>query len=202
VVRDGLVAILKTQPDFEVVGEAATGQETVALCLALHPEVLLLDLEMPGMDGVQVLVKVRQQFPGIQAIVLTAFDTDERILGALKAGARGYLLKGVSRQEIFHAIRIVSQGGSLLQPVVTSHLLEHIQAGEEVRPPIVPLTERERQVLQLVSQGQSNKLIGYALSITERTVKFHMSVILRKLDAANRAEAVQKAINLDLINRM
>ncbi len=199
VVRDGLVAILNTQADFKVIGETATGKETVALTLELHPDVLLLDLEMPDMDGVTALENIRQQLPDIRVIVLTAFDTDDRIMSALKSGARGYLLKGVSRQEIFQAIRTVSLGGSLLQPVVTSRLLDHIQSGEAALAFQEALTGREREILRLVAQGQSNKQIGVALSITERTVKFHVSAILRKLNAANRAEAVQKALTLGLI---
>jgi DNA-binding NarL/FixJ family response regulator len=199
VVRDGLVAILGTQPDFQVIGEASTGKETVTRTLELHPDVLLLDLEMPGMDGVQALIDIRQQFPNIQAIVLTAFDTDERILSALKSGARGYLLKGAPRQEIFQAIRTVNQGGSLLQPVVTSRLLEHIRSEEDTPVTMEPLTEREREILELIANGQSNKQIGAALAITERTVKFHVSIILRKLNAANRAEAVQKALTLKIL---
>jgi len=199
VVRDGLVAMLSTQGDFQVIGEAATGRETVSRALELRPDVLLLDLEMPDMDGVHALEEIRRQFPGIQVIVLTAFDTDERILSALKSGASGYLLKGVPRQEIFHAIRTVSQGGSLLQPVVTTRLLEHIRSAEEAQAPIDPLTEREREILQLVAKGGSNKQIAVALAITERTVKFHVSAILRKLNAANRAEAVQKALTSSLI---
>lgn len=199
VVRDGLVAILGTQPDFQVIGEAATGKETVTRTLELHPDVLLLDLEMPEMDGVQAMMDIRQKYPEIQAIVLTAFDTDERILSALKSGARGYLLKGAPRQEIFRAIRTVSQGGSLLQPVITSRLLEHIRSEEDAAVPMEQLTEREREILELVAKGQSNKQIGAALAITERTVKFHVSVILRKLNAANRAEAVQKALTLKIL---
>jgi len=199
VVRDGLVAMLSTQGDFQVIGEAATGRETVSRALELRPDVLLLDLEMPDMDGVHALEEIRRQIPGIQVIVLTAFDTDERILSALKSGASGYLLKGVPRQEIFHAIRTVSQGGSLLQPVVTTRLLEHIRSAEEAQAPIDPLTEREREILQLVAKGGSNKQIAVALAITERTVKFHVSAILRKLNAANRAEAVQKALTSSLI---
>jgi DNA-binding NarL/FixJ family response regulator len=199
VVRDGLFAMLSTQSDFLVVGEAASGRETVARTLALRPGVLLLDLEMPDMDGVEALEEIRRGFPEIQAIVLTAFDTDERILSALKSGARGYLLKGAPRQEIFQAIRAVSQGGSLLQPVVTTRLLAHIRSSGESLASLSALTGREREVLQQVARGSSNKQIAIALSISERTVKFHVSAILRKLNAANRAEAVQKALTSNLI---
>jgi DNA-binding NarL/FixJ family response regulator len=199
VVRDGLAAMLATQADFQVVGEAGTGRETVRQALDLRPDVLLLDLEMPDLDGARALEEIRAQFPEIQALVLTAFDTDERILSALKSGARGYLLKGAPRQEIFRAIRAVSQGGSLLEPVVTTRLLEHIRSAEGEGEILTPLTGREREVLEQVARGYSNKQIALALSISERTVKFHVSGILRKLNAANRAEAVQKALTSNLI---
>jgi DNA-binding NarL/FixJ family response regulator len=199
VVRDGLKAILRTQADFQVIGEAVTGEETVSRFLELRPDVLLIDLEMPVLDGAQALEKIHKTLPDIKAIVLTAFDTDERILSALKSGARGYLLKGASRQEIFQAIRSVSRGESLLQPFVTTRVLDLIRSGEISQPAAETLTLREREILQLVSQGQTNKQISYATHITERTVKFHVSVILRKLDASNRAEAVQKALNSGLI---
>jgi DNA-binding NarL/FixJ family response regulator len=199
VVRDGLAAMLATQADFQVVGEAGSGRETVRRALDLRPDVLLLDLEMPDLDGARALEEIRGQFPEIQALVLTAFDTDERILSALKSGARGYLLKGAPRQEIFRAIRAVSQGGSLLEPVVTTRLLEHIRSTEGEGEILTPLTGREREVLEQVARGYSNKQIALALSISERTVKFHVSGILRKLNAANRAEAVQKALTSNLI---
>ena len=172
VVREGLAAILSTQADFEIVGEAGNGQQAIAQALALRPDVLLLDLEMPDMDGVQALVKIRQQLPELPVIILTAFDSDERILSALKAGARGYLLKGVTRQEIFQAVRSVHQGGSLLQPVVATRLLERLRSVEPALAPVETLTAREIEILRLVAQGLTNKQIGQKLSITERTVKF------------------------------
>ncbi|MCC7451924.1 MAG: response regulator transcription factor [Anaerolineae bacterium] len=197
VVRDGLVSILSTQPDFEVVGEAATGVEVVQQAAALHPDVILLDLEMPELDGVQAFRQVRAADPNVQAIVFTAFDTDERIVGAVQAGAQGYLLKGAPRSEIFNAIRVVSQGGSLLQPVVASRLLQRIRSDEPLPD---ALTERETEVLHLLAQGKPNKEIAAALVISERTVKFHISSILQKLGAGNRTEAVTIAAQRGLVN--
>lgn len=197
VVRDGLIAMLSTQPDFEVVGAAGEGQETVAKAASLEPDILLLDLEMPGMDGVEALRRLRETHPRVQAIVFTAFDTDERILGALRAGAQGYLLKGAPREELFHAIRVVSSGGSLLQPVVATRLLRHISSGEEQAE---TLTKRELEVLSHLAQGKSNRQIAVELVITERTVKFHVSSILAKLGASNRTEAARIAARLGLVN--
>jgi two-component system, NarL family, response regulator LiaR len=200
VVRDGLATMLATQPDFQVVGEAENGNEVVNLAERLKVDIVLLDLEMPGMDGVEALQALQNQKPEIKAIVFTAFDTDERILGALKAGAQGYLLKGAPREELFRAIRVVSEGGSLLQPVVASKLLQHMsaQAGKE-QPAFEELTEREFEVLRLLAQGKPNKEIAETLVITERTVKFHVSSILSKLGAGNRTEAVMIAAQHGLI---
>jgi DNA-binding NarL/FixJ family response regulator len=197
VVRDGLVAILTTQTDFEVVGEAGNGTEAVAQVQALQPDVLLLDLEMPELDGVGVLRRLREQQVQVRTIVFTAFDTDERILTAVQAGAQGYLLKGVPRQELFNAIRIVHGGGSLLQPIVASKLLQRVS--QEPVPPLEPLTPREEEVLDLLAQGLQNKEIAQKLIISERTVKFHVSAILGKLDAGNRTEAVAIAAQRGLI---
>jgi len=200
VVRDGLATMLGTQPDFEVVGQAATGIEVVELTPTLHPDVILLDLEMPEMDGVEALVQLWQQQPQVGVIVFTAFDTDERILSAVRAGARGYLLKGTPREELFQAVRLVSQGGSLLQPVVASRLMEGLSAeGRQDDKPLDALTPREDEVLALLAQGKPNREIAEVLVITERTVKFHVSSILGKLGAGNRTEAVAIAAQRGLI---
>lgn len=192
--REGLVAVLGTNPAFEVVGEAKDGEETVRLAESLEPDVILLDLEMPGMDGLEVLKTLREAGSSTQAVVFTAYDTDERIMGALRAGARGYLLKGASRQEIFSAIHTVHAGGSLLQPVVTNRLLDRMQI-----PEIEDLTPREHEVLNLLADGLSNREVSERLFVTERTVKFHVSSILAKLGAANRTEAVTTAAQHGLI---
>jgi DNA-binding NarL/FixJ family response regulator len=193
VVRDGLAAMLGTQSDFNVVAVATTGREAVQLASDLRPDVVLLDLEMPDLDGVQALTQMRAATPGIRALVFTAFDTDDRILAAVRAGAQGYLLKGAPRDELFRAVRVVSQGGSLLQPVVASKLLQRM-AAPEASEREAGLTERETQVLGLLVQGRANKEIAAELEISERTVKFHVSSILSKLGASNRTEAVRLAV--------
>ena len=129
VVRDGLVAILSTQPDFAVAGEAGSGPEAVRLALDLRPDVLLLDLEMPGLDGTGVLSRLREAQVPIKTLVFTAYDTDERILTAIRLGAQGYILKGAPREEVFNAVRIVAAGGSLLEPVVAMKLIQRATAG-------------------------------------------------------------------------
>ena len=194
--REGLVAVLSTQPDFEVVGEAADGSEAVRLTETLRPDVILLDLEMPGVDGVAALEGLQDAGSTSRAIVFTAYDTDQRILGALRAGARGYLLKGASRTEIFEAIRTVHAGGSLLEPGVTTRLLDQLRENRELREPLTP---RELEVLVLISEGLHNSEIAGRLFVTERTVKFHVSSILAKLGADNRTEAVALAARRGLI---
>lgn len=194
VVREGLVLMLGTQPDFAVIGEATTGQEVVDLACALQPDVVLLDLEMPGMDGLVALQHLRQDCPDTKVLVFTAFDTDERIIKAVQAGARGYLLKGAPRQDLFHAIRVVSRGESLLQPVIASKLMRQLS-----EPAAESLTEREQEVLNLMAQGKMNKEIAAALFVTERTVKFHISSIFGKLGATNRTEAVRVAVQRGLV---
>jgi DNA-binding NarL/FixJ family response regulator len=190
IVREGLAAILGTQPDFDVIGQASDGAELVRLAVAHNPDVVLTDLEMPGVNGVEAIRQLRQESPGTRAIVLTVFDTDDRILGALQAGAQGYLLKGAPRDEIFRAVRIVYEGGSLLQPLVASKVLKHIGGNQ---PEQDALTERETEVLRLMARGKMNREIAEQLFISERTVKFHVSSILSKLDAGNRTEAVSVA---------
>ncbi len=218
IMREGLRAVLETQPDFEIVGtleQAANGEEALRLALELQPDILLLDLEMPVMDGVETIRRLRRQAPvavknaarsSPHVIVFTAFDNDERIIAALEAGANGYLLKGAPREEMFHAIRVTMQGGSLLQPVVASKLLRHMgQQGNSARhsyahqPIYEALTERELEVLKLLAQGMPNKEIAAHLVISERTAKFHISSIMGKLGATNRTEAVSLAAQKGLI---
>jgi DNA-binding NarL/FixJ family response regulator len=197
IVRDGLRGVLGTQPDLQVVAEAATGAEVLALGQRHQPDVVLLDLGMPEMDGVAVLPQLRAAGLPARVIVFTAFDTDERILEAVRAGAHGYLLKGVPREELFNAVRVVHGGGSLLQPVVAAKLLRQVSRGREEIPNV--LTRRELEVLRLLVHGRLNKEIGVSLAISERTVKFHVRSILNKLGASNRTEAVALATRRGLV---
>lgn len=199
VVRDGLSAILSTQPDLEVIGEAENGRQALDLCMEHQPDLLLLDLEMPEMDGVEVIRRLENASPNTRVIVFTAFDTDDRIMSALEAGAQGYLLKGAPRDELFNAVRVVHAGGSLLQPVVASRLLRHVSTTPEKGSPFDRLTPRELDVLKELAKGLQNKEIAAELYITERTVKFHVSSILGKLGAGNRTEAVTIAAQNGLI---
>ena len=198
VVRDGLVMILNTQPDFEVIAQADNGADAVRQAQSLQPDVILLDLEMPGMDGLDALKQLRDLAPTIPVLVFTAFDTDERIVGAVQAGAKGYLLKGAPRNDLFNALRVVSEGGALLQPIVASKLMNHMRHQND--QPAETLTEREDEVLHLLAEGKTNKEIAAKLVITERTVKFHISSILGKLGAGNRTEAVRIAAQMGLVD--
>jgi DNA-binding NarL/FixJ family response regulator len=193
VVRDGLAAMLATELDFHVIGMAGTGAEAMQRAAELAPDIVLLDLEMPTGHGVAVIEHLRAEASPARVIVFTAFDQDEQIMAAIRAGAQGYLLKGAPRQELFRAIRTVAAGGSLLQPAITTKLLRRIREADEL------LTLREREVLGLLALGHPNKRIARELTISERTVKFHVGSILEKLGCGNRTQAVAAARGRGLI---
>ena len=196
IVRQGLVSVLGDEDDLEVVGEASSGREAVALTARLRPDVVLLDLEMPDLDGVEAIPQLLAAKPGLGILVFTAYDTDERVLGAVRAGARGYLLKGASADEIARGIRTVHSGGSYLEPRVASKLLAEVTSP---RARAGGLSDREREVLRLVAEGLPTKQIALSLSISERTVKFHVNSIFHKLGADNRAQAVALAAQRGLL---
>ncbi len=195
VVREGIEAILEDDPDIEVAGDAGSAADAIAAAGRIHPDVVLLDLELPDMNGVDAIPRIAAEAPEARVIVLTAYDTDERVLGAVRAGARGYLLKGATGQEIMAAIRAVAAGGSHLAPRVAEKVLGQVRGpGRQLL-----LTPRERTVLRLVADGLSSKQIARRLTITERTVKFHVGSILNKLGAETRAQAVAEAARRGLL---
>ena len=198
--RAGLRAILETVEDVEVAGEAANGREAVDRAIARRPDVVLMDLEMPVLDGVEATRELHQRLPGTAVIVFTAFDTDERIVAAVEAGARGYLLKGATRDEIIRAIRVARDGATLLQPEIAAKLLRLMNQPRASHGPDA-LSEREREVLVLVVDGLTNKEIGTRLTVSERTAKFHVASILAKLGVASRAAAVRVALERRLVDR-
>lgn len=190
--------MLETEPDFQVVGMAATGAEAVALVAGTDPDLMLLDLELPELDGVGVLRRLVAEGARVRIIVFTVFDTDERIIAAVEAGAAGYLLKGAPRAELFAAVRTVAAGGSLLASVASSAVLRRVRG--EVPPGGPSLTPREHEVLEVLARGLGNKQIAAELGVSERTVKFHVSSLFAKLGAGNRTEAVTIAARAGLIS--
>lgn len=201
VVREGLAAMLLTQDDIQVIAEAGNGAEAESLSLSHRPDVILMDLNLPDMDGSEATARIRSKWPEARVLVLSSYDTDEHVLTAIRAGAQGYLLKGTPKEELFQAVRAIHQGGSLLGPGVTPKLLG--QAYNQTEPEqqaAARLTEREMAVLRLVANGQRNKEIASQLSISERTVKFHVNLIFQKLGTSSRTEAVKEAVNRGLIN--
>jgi DNA-binding NarL/FixJ family response regulator len=195
VVREGLVAILEDDAEIQVIGTAGSAADAIAAAGRDRPDVVLLDLELPDMNGVEAIPHISTVAPDARVIVLTAYDTDERVLGALRAGARGYLLKGVTGDEISRAIRAVHAGGSHLTPRIAAKVLTEVRAPGRGRA----LTPRERAVLRLVADGLASKQIATRLAITERTVKFHVGSILNKLGAETRAQAVAEAARRGLL---
>jgi len=190
VVREGLRGMLSAESDIEVVGEAASGTEVVALFAALHPDVILMDLRMPGGDGVDAIAKIRAGHEnGVKIIVLTTYDADADILRAVEAGAAGYLLKDAPRADLLRAIRAAARGETVLAPVVAGRLVSRMRG-----PRTEALSARETEVLALVARGLTNFQIGRALFVSEATVKTHLMRACAKLGVTGRTAAVTKAI--------
>ena len=194
IVREGLVALLKFDPDFEVVGVAANGVEAVQKTAELKPDVILMDLVMPNKDGISATFEIHQAWPAIAILVLTSFAEDGQVFAAIKAGALGYLLKDSATLDLFEAIRCVKRGESSLHPSVARKLLLRYQNPFNAPSLVESLTHREIQVCQLVAGGLSNKEIGQQLFIEEGTIRFHVSNILRKLALENRTQLVLFAL--------
>ncbi|MDX3642008.1 response regulator transcription factor [Streptomyces sp. MB09-02B] len=194
VVRDGLAAMLSTQPDLTVVGEAASGAEALRRTASLAPDVVLMDLQMPEMDGTTATAAIRAAHPEVRVLVLTTYDTDADITAAVDAGAVGYLLKDTGRHELCEAVRTAARGGAPLSPTVAAKVLAHMRGDRGAG-----LSGRELEVLSAVARGQSNKQIARALRLSEATVKTHLLHIYAKLDVRDRTAAVTAALGRGII---
>jgi DNA-binding NarL/FixJ family response regulator len=202
--REGLRTLLSVQPDFEVVGEAGNGAEALRLARSLHPAVVLMDLQMPMLDGVAATRRLCEEQPECRVIVLTTFDDDELVFDGLRAGAIGYLLKDAPSEKLGEAIRGAARGESFLQPSVAAKVVAEfarLSRKPETHPStlIDPLSEREREVLRLIANGSSNREIAGKLCLAEGTVKNHITNILAKLAVRDRTQAALKAIELGLL---
>lgn len=202
VVREGLRLILETAEDIEVVGEAMDGAECLELVPTLKPDVVLMDLQMPRMDGITAIGHLRKNFPEIAIVILTTYNEDDLMIRGLQAGARGYLLKDSSRENLLDAIHAAARGETLLKPEILARVLAPQSAPKPVFSTQTDstLTERELEVLQLAAKGERNKEIAYKLGITERTVKAHLQSIYQKFGVDSRAAAVAVAAGKGLLN--
>jgi NarL family two-component system response regulator LiaR len=199
VVRQGLKTFLELQDDIEVVEDVADGEAAVAAVEREAPDVVLMDLVMPGVDGVEAIRRIKEGRPQARVLVLSSFLDDERLFPAVRAGAAGYLLKDVEPRELVKAIRTVHGGEALLHPAVAARLMDEFAAGLAPEPNADGLTAREREVLTLIARGLANKLIARELSISEKTVKAHVSSILGKLGVSDRTQAALYAVRSGLV---
>jgi len=198
VVREGLQLILSMEDDLEVVGEAANGETAVRLTGELQPDVVLMDLRMPGMGGLEAIEQILAQWPEMAIVILTTYNEDDLMMRGLQAGARGFLLKDTGRETLFHTIRAAARGETLLQPEIMLRVMAH--AGKNEKPVVAEpieqdiLTERELEVLTAVARGDRNKEIALQLGVTERTIKAHLTNVYNKLGVDSRAAAVSVGI--------
>lgn len=201
IVRAGVRAYLNAQPDLEVVGEAASGAEAVRLAAELAPDVALMDLVMPEMDGVEATWRLRRVSPRTQVVVLTSFHEDEQIFPAIKAGALSYLLKDIDPQDLADAVRAAGRGEAVLHPGVATRIVRELRGGVDSANPYADLSGREQEVLRLVAEGLSNAEIAVRLVLSEKTVKAHVSNILSKLHLADRTQAAVFAWRQGMMKR-
>jgi len=194
VVREGLRTFFSLQDDIEVVGDAADGEQAVAMAERLEPDVVVMDLVMPKLDGIAAMRELRRRAPGTRVVILRSFIDEERLLPALRAGAAGYLLKNIEPQELARAVRAADAGEAIIDPAVAARLVEALIAEEQVPRP--ELTAREQEVLDLIASGYANKRIARELGVAEKTVKSHVSHLLAKLGVSDRTQAALYAARL------
>lgn len=194
VFRFGLRALLQAEDGLAVVGEATTGEEAIALATALQPDVVLMDINMPDVNGIEATRRILDLSPGIGVLIITMFEDDTSVFAAMRAGARGYLLKGAAGEETVRAIRAVADGEAIFSPSVARRVIQYFQAPPVSQPQIFPeLTDREREVLDVIAQGLTNAAIAERLTLSPKTVRNHVSNIFGKLQVAGRAEAIIRA---------
>jgi DNA-binding NarL/FixJ family response regulator len=193
--RDGLRALFASVADIEVVGEAETGAEVITRASQLQPDVILMDIQMPGINGIQATRQIVGKYPGIGVIVVTMYKDDDSVFAAMRAGARGYILKGADQEEMLRAIRAVARGEALFGPEIATRLVNFFSSPQaELSTQAFPeLTSREHEVLELIARGLNNQAIATRLSISEKTVRNHISNIFNKLQVADRSQAIVKA---------
>ena len=199
IIRQGLRLILETENDFELIGEASDGNEALSLCKKLKPDVVLMDLRMPNMDGLTAIEKLRVDQPSIAVVILTTFNEDDLMLRGLQAGARGYLLKDTDRNTLFNTIRAAARGETLLKPEIMARVLSQKNVTKFESHQSINLTERELEVLTSVARGERSKEIAVQLGISERTVKAHLASIYNKLGVDSRAAAIAVAAQSGLL---
>ena len=195
VYREGVRKMLSVAADIEITGEAASGDEAIAQALALQPDVILMDLKMPGVNGIEATRRILYASPRIGVLVLTMFETDETVFAAMRAGARGYLLKDVDQEDIVRAVKAVSRGEAIFSPAIAERLIHYFAALRSTAADLAfpELTDREREILHLIAQGHSNPAIAERLLLRTKTVQNHVSNIFSKLQVADRAQAIVRA---------
>ena len=200
-VRAGFRMILRAERDIDIVGEASDGQDAVDQAQALHPDVILMDIRMPGMDGIEATRRITESATGTRVLILTTFDLDEYVYAALRAGASAFLLKDAKEDQLVTAIRVVAEGNSLFAPTVTRRLIDTFARPAEQTPTaaLTALTAREQEVLTLIARGRSNAEIAEQLVVSEHTVKTHVASLLQKLQLRNRVQAVVLAYETGLV---
>ena len=193
--REGMRKMLSVAPDIEIVGEAASGEEAIDQALSLQPDVILMDLKMPGLNGIEATRRILYASPRIGVLVITMFETDETVFAAMRAGARGYLLKDADQEEVLRAVKAVSRGEAIFSPAIAERLIHYFAilkpaGGDQAFP---ELTDREREILHLIAQGHSNSDIAERLVLSIKTIQNHVSNIFSKLQVADRAQAIIRA---------